>query len=318
MVIVVGDIGGTNTRLALAEADGARFRLMHIERFPTPAALPQLLQRYLHRVAPHAPIAAAAFCGAGPPRADGAIALTNHPCVLEPGPLAAVAGAPVTLINDFAAVAHAIPVLDDTDLRQLGGGPGIAGAPKLALGAGTGLGVASLVADRGNWCVLTGEGGHADLAPVDDDELAIWLRLRAAHGALCAETILSGSGVERLYTACGGSAALDGAAIASAAAAGDPAALHAVQLFTRWLGRVSANAALTLGARGGVYIAGGIVPAWGDLFDPALFRAAFEDKSGFADWLRAVPSAVICHPQPALLGLARLASTGTSTEFAAI
>ncbi|GAC1626983.1 MAG: hypothetical protein NVS9B10_15470 [Nevskia sp.] len=212
------------------------------------------------------------------------------------------------VVNDFEAIAQAIPALrDQTDLRRCGGStPGDAQAPRLVLGAGTGLGVAGLVPRRGRWLVLAGEGGHVDLAPVDDQEHAVWLALRARHGALSAESLLSGPGLERLHVALGAQA-LSGPAIADAAAAGDAAARRTTRVFARWLGRVAGNAALTLGARGGVYLAGGIVPAWGEHFDVTAFRAGFEDKTGFGDWLAAIPAWIVRQPQPALIGLARLA-----------
>ena len=306
MSILVGDVGGTNTRLALATQDGAGFRLDQLQRHDTPVDLAALVHRYLAAAAVRPD--AAAFCGAGPVRGDGSIALTNHACVLDPVTLAAASALrEVRIANDFEAVAHAIPVLQDHDRRPCGGR--ISGAPQaahLVIGAGTGLGVATLVPHRGDWLVLPGEGGHVDLAPVDDEEHAIWLALRRRHGALSAESLLSGPGLERLHEVLSGRP-LAAPVIAEAARAGHAEALRSTRLFARWLGRVAGNAALTLGARGGVHLAGGIVPAWGEHFEAAAFRAGFEDKTGFGDWLAAIPSWIVTHPQPALIGLARLA-----------
>jgi len=144
---------------------------------------------------------------------------------------------------------------------------------------------------------------------VDDDELEIWQRLRRVHGRVSAETVLCGPGLERLYTAICGKE-LQGPAIDEAAWRGEPDAVHAHALFTRWLGRVAGNLALIAGARGGVYLAGGILPRWGARFDAIGFRRAFEDKAPYSAWLSAIPTFVITHPQPGLLGLAVLAHGG--------
>jgi len=309
-MILVGDIGGTHARLALADADGGEIRIDRQQVGPTPEDLPALIRRYLDDQGIRT-VAALALCGAGPTRDDGSIRLTNHPCVLEPASLGRAAGAGrVIVVNDFAAVAHAIPALRQQDLLPCGGGQPVAGAPCVAIGAGTGLGIAALVAAGDDWVVVPGEGGHADLAPVDDEELAAWSVLRLREGRISAEMVLSGRGLERLHNAVGGAVPLDAPYIARAAAQGDVSAARAVRLFTRWLGRVAGNATLTVAARGGVYIAGGIVPAWGSSFDIAAFRAGFEDKAPFADWLARIPAFVVLHPQPAFLGLARLALAG--------
>ncbi len=306
-MILVGDIGGTNTRLALAVTADDGVRLEHERYFRTPPDLAPLIRDYLAAANRAAP-AAAALCGAGPLRADGSIHLTNVDCTLEPSAIGTAAGVGRALIvNDFEAVAQAIPALTPDQLRACGGGTGDARAPRIVLGAGTGLGIASLLPHSGEWIVIPGEGGHVDLAPVNDEELIVWQRLRQTSDRVSAEMVLSGSGLQRLYHALCGST-LDSPSITKAATAGDVAAHRALHLFTRWLGRVAGNAALTLGARGGVYVAGGIVPAWGEHFDAVQFRAGFEDKAPFAGWLAEIPSFVVTHPQPALLGLARLAT----------
>lgn len=307
-MILVGDIGGTNTRLALAAAQPGGWRLEHLRRHATPSDLPALLREYLRDIGPHDALHGAAFCGAGPRRADGSIVLTNHPCALVPDALAAAVALPqVTVVNDFEAIAEAVPALARDDLRQAGGRTaGDAHAARLVLGPGTGLGVAGLIPATDHWLVLPGEGGHVDLAPVDDTEHAVWQTLRRTHGPPSAESLLSGSGLERLHAALHRET-LTAATISARMHAGDAAAVRTVQVFTRWLGRVAANAALTLGASGGVYLAGGIVPGWGTRFDVATFRAGFEDKPGYREWLAAIPAWVITHPEPALVGLAQRA-----------
>jgi glucokinase len=309
-MILVGDVGGTRTRLAFAErgADGWRITGL-VERRTGPDIL-DAVSGFVR--AADGRVAAAAFSGAGAPASDGSIRLTNANVRLEASELARAAGvARALLVNDFRAIAEGIPVLPRETLRSCGGGPAVPGEPVAVVGPGTGLGTAIGVAGPRGWFTIQGDGGHADLAPVDDEELEIWLRLRRSHGRLSAESVLSGPGLERLYTAIAEGAHLGAADIDAAAWRGDPAAVRAHALFTRWLGRVAGNLALIAGARGGVYLAGGILPRWGERFDVASFRRAFEDKAPYTDWLRAIPAFLVMHPQPGLLGLAVLAEAAT-------
>jgi glucokinase len=317
-MILVGDVGGTRTRLALAaKADGA-WRLSGVEESPTTPDVGAKVSRYLRSAAqadvhpgrgerPPERVSAAAFGGAGPIDADGSIRLTNAGVFLEPTALAQAAGvARVSLVNDFRAIAEAIPHLTRTSLVPCGGGSALEGEPIVVLGPGTGLGTAIAAMGPGGRQVIQGDGGHADLAPVDDEELEVWQRLRRAHGRVSAETVLSGPGLERLHAAISGRS-LRAPEIDQAAWRGDSDAARAHALFTRWLGRVAGNLALVAGARGGVYLAGGILPRWGARFDTAAFRRGFEDKAPYSGWLRAIPSFLVTHPYPGLLGLAILA-----------
>lgn len=313
-MILVGDIGGTHTRFALAQPDKGIWQLSHIQMLPTTADTSRAVSKYL--AANGSPsIRAVACCGAGPVRQDGAIELTNADVRLEPASLAQAAGVRVSIVvNDFAAIAHAIPQLPAAQCQQLGGGEIGPNAPRVVIGAGTGLGVASLLPVEGGWTVVPGEGGHADLAPVDEIQATVWQALRASHGRVSAETVLSGPGLERLYAALASGPAPSAAEIAQAAWQGEPVATQAVRLFTQWLGSFAGNLALTLGAEGGVYLAGGIVPAWAGRFDGRQFREYFEDKPPFKAWLARVPSFVVTHPQPGLYGLAVLASSRLSND----
>lgn len=305
-VILLGDVGGTHTRLALAEPDGDHWRFARLERLPTGAGITETVSRFL-AAAGRPALEAAAFCGAGPVDADGSIRLTNAPLRLEPARLAMAAGvARVVLVNDFAAVAHAIPRLPANAFAACGAGRAQRDAPRLVLGPGTGLGVALLVPDGAGWRVVPGEGGHADLAPVDDGELEAWRLLRERHGRVALETVLSGPGLVRLHEVLAPGTAPTAAAIAEAAWRGESTATRTVSIFTRWLGRAAGNLALAAGARGGVYLAGGILPAWGPRFDAAAFRAGFEDKGARSEWLRDLPCFVVQHPEPGLYGLAAM------------
>ena len=305
-MILVGDVGGTNTRLALAARVNGAFEISGIETSRTTPDFAAKVQGFLRgRI-----VEAAAFGVAGPVTTERAIRLTNADVSLVAGELAEAAGIAepdVFLANDFRAIAEGLPYLPRESLEPCGGGTAVAGQPVVVLGAGTGLGASISAPVAGGWRVIQGEGGHADLAPVDDEELEIWKKLRLAHGRVSAETVLSGPGLERLYQAISGRH-LGASDIDAAAWRGEPEAAHAHALFTRWLGRVAGNLALVAAARGGVYLGGGILPRWSGRFDVAAFRRAFEDKGQYAEWLRAIPCFLIMHPHPGLLGLAVLAS----------
>jgi len=303
-MILVGDVGGTRTRLALAaKADGG-WRITGVEERRTAADILEAVAGFVRAAGP---VEAAAFSGAGAVSVDGSIRLTNNDVCLEPAALAKAAGvARAVVVNDFGAIATAIPHLPAGSLAACGGGAPIAGMPVAVLGPGTGLGTAIGAPGPGGWVAITGDGGHADLAPVDDEELEIWQRLRRAHGRLSAESVLSGPGLERLHAAIAGKH-LSAPEIDAAAWRGEPDAVRTHAVFTRWLGRFAGNIALIAGARGGVYLAGGILPRWSGRFDVDAFRQAFEDKPPYQEWLRAIPSYIVTHPQPGLLGLAVLA-----------
>jgi glucokinase len=302
-MILVGDVGGTRTRLALAAKAGGAWQLSGLE---VTATTPDLLEKVARFRARHE-VDAAAFGGAGPVGADGSIRLTNAGFALDAARLAEAAGLPrALLVNDFRAIAEAIPALPRDSFVACGGGAAVEGEPIVVMGPGTGLGTAFGAQGPGGWHAIQGEAGHADLAPVDDEELRAWQALRQAHGRVTAETVLSGPGLERLHAATTGRQ-LSAPEIDAAAWRGEPEAVATHALFTRWLGRVAGNLALAAAARGGVYLAGGILPRWGARFDVAAFRRGFTDKPPpYDDWLASIPSFVITHPYPGLIGLAVL------------
>lgn len=303
-MILVGDVGGTRTRLALAARRDGAIEVGVVESSPTTPDLAAKVARFLAG----RNVEAAAFGAAGPVVEERAIRLTNADVRVVAADLADAAGLPdVVLVNDFRAIGEGVPHLAGGSLQPCGGGAPVPGEAVAVLGPGTGLGTAIGTPCGGRWQVIQGDGGHADLAPVDDEELEAWQRLRHAHGRVSAETVLSGAGLERLYDAISGRN-LGAAAIDAAAWRGEPDAVRTHALFTRWLGRVAGNLALVAGARGGVYLAGGILPRWASRFDVVAFRRAFEDKGQYAAWLRAIPCYLILHPHPGLLGLAALAT----------
>jgi glucokinase len=243
---------------------------------------------------------------------DGEIEFTNLDWQISEGDLLAhFEFEAVKLINDFAAQALACPRLHPEELRAIGpkmrGG---ADCPLVVLGAGTGFGVAGLArADRGDVAIAT-EGGHAAFAPTDELEVEVWRRLTARHGRASIERLLSGPGLYELYTAM---AAIEGKdapltderAVTVAGNSGDALASAALDRFCDILGSVAGDLALSFGARGGVFISGGIAPRLADRLDAGGFRARFEDKGRLAPYLREIPTSLVLHPYPAIVGAAR-------------
>ncbi|MCG8695311.1 MAG: glucokinase [Minwuiales bacterium] len=307
MTYLVGDIGGTNARFALAEpgrdpGDAVVLRCADHENLA--AAVRAGLDRLGARPA------TAALAIAGPVHADR-VAMTNLDWTFSKSALQKELGLKrLAVVNDFEAVAWALPKLGEMELVPLGP-PATAesGLARAVLGPGTGLGQSGLIPGPGGWAAIAGEGGHTDFAPQDDRQAAVWRRLKEDFDHVSLECVLSGPGLVNLYRALasldGMAAALDDPADIGAAGAPPPAG-EAVALFSRILGATAGNLALSLGALGGVYIAGGIVPALGDRFDQTGFRRAFEAKGRFQTYLRAVPTFLITAPTPALTGLAHL------------
>ncbi|WP_267873672.1 glucokinase [Massilia sp. Se16.2.3] len=175
------------------------------------------------------------------------------------------------------------------------------------MGPGTGLGVSGVVPAGERWIALTGEGGHASFAPCTRDEFLILERLQEQYGHVSAERLLSGAGLEAIHRVLAGNE-LGAAAITGGALSGDAACLRTVETFCGILGSVAGNVALTLGATGGMYIGGGIVPRLGTLFASSPFRRRFEDKGRLSTYLARIPTWVITEPYPALQGVAALLS----------
>ncbi len=304
---LVGDIGGTNARFALATAAGIERSVRYaVEDFSDPGAA---IEAFFAEAGsgPRPRHAALAFAG---PVAEGRARLTNGRWQVASEDLAARFGfEQVHLINDFAALALALPALGEADLLPVGGGRAAVAAPMAVLGPGTGLGLAALVPGPGGAVVLTTEGGHVTMAPADAREGRILDRLRARFGHVSAERVISGEGLENLFQAIAeedglAAPARPDAEIVDRALAGDcPASRAALETFCAMLGTVAGNAALSLGALGGVYIAGGMVPRFAEFFAASGFRARFETKGRFRDYMARIPTRLIVHPEPAFLGL---------------
>ena len=310
--VLLGDIGATNARLALL-SDGVLgpVKYFAVAEFPR---FPDVVDAFFDGDRPPSAVRQAALAVAGPVDENRCV-LTNCPWTIDAHELCAEFGfAEVHLCNDFEAAALSLPHLTAADLYRLGGGEAAGGAPMAVLGPGTGLGVACLVpGPRGPIAIAT-EGGHATVAATSRRENAIIEHLRNQFGHVSAERVVSGPGLENLYRAV---AALDGvkaprrdaAEITTAAINGGcPVARAALELFCAMLGTIAGNVALTFGARGGVYIAGGIAPRITDFLARSDFRARFEQKGRLRTYLEAIPSSIIMHHAATFLGLSAIVS----------
>ncbi len=309
---LLADIGGTNARLAWQAGPGApieHVRVLPVDEHPS---LQHALRAYLEGLAQRPSDAAIAMAN---PVAGDEVRMTNHHWAFSRSALQAEFGLrTLRVLNDFTALALALPHLPASDLRQVGGGAAQAGAAVGLLGAGTGLGVSGLLPDgRGGWVPIEGEGGHVTLPAITPRERLVMDGLARRHGRASAERMLSGPGLHETFTLlCEADGASttgfdDAAAVSEAALQGrHPQAEETLRMFCAVLGSVAGNLALTLGARGGVYIGGGIVPRLGTWFDTvSSFRDRFESKGRFQGYLEAIPVWVITASQsPALVGAA--------------
>jgi glucokinase len=294
---LVADIGGTNARFAVADlqtlqlADAVSLRR---EGFPS---LQAVAESYLRGLSGRPRMAALAVAG---PVAGETVRLTNSPWSFRRGELQAALGLEELLVlNDFEALAHALPHLGPSELRQIGGGAPVERAPKVVLGPGTGLGVAGLVWSPAGWVAMASEGGHASFAVEDAREFAMLERLVKGRARLSVEHAVSGPGLAETYRVL---AEMAGQAVAPAEApevvqraldGHDPFAREALERFATWLGRFAGDAALFFGARGGVYIGGGIAPGMVGALSEGGFRRAFEAKGRMAAYLAPIPVYVI-------------------------
>jgi glucokinase len=303
---LVADIGGTNTRCAIARAGGT---ISNVESFRNREfpGLDKLLASYLGALPPNDRPEEAVIAIAAPIRGDE-IRMVNINWTFSVTALAqALSLKRVTPLNDFAAQAYALPVLGPDDLRQVGGGEAVAEAPKVVVGPGTGLGTAGLIHVAGRWHAVTGEGGHVTMAPSNEREARIVALGRERFGHCSAERLISGAGLAFVYGALKGGPALTPDDVGARIAAGEAAALEALDVFFQLLGTVASNLALTFAAFGGVYISGGVTPRYIEQFQTSGFRTRFEDKGRYRPLLADIPTWVVTADVPALRGLAAYA-----------
>jgi glucokinase len=314
LTLLVGDVGGTNARFAVARMVDGWPVLEHHESFPA-ERYPTFLEGVKAfidgcEVKPSGGVIAVAG-----PVTDGAIDLTNSPWRVSEAELGSLGLNPVLLINDFEALAWGAPVVPEDQLESLGGPA--AGDPQSAiavLGPGTGFGVSALARDiHGREIALPSEGGHACFAPGDPIEDEILRILRRRYDRVSIERLICGPGLLNMHRALaeieGRETHIDDPAeiTAEALADYDSACGATLARFCAILGAVAGDIALTMGARGGIYIAGGIAPRILPFLKASPFRERFERKGRFTEYNRAIPTKVIMHKHAALLGAARVA-----------
>jgi glucokinase len=310
---LMGDVGGTNARFAVQEAPGAQPTQVVAYAVVDYPNFDDCLKTYVAQLACARPRQAAV--GIANPIVGDHVRMTNFHWAFSIEAVRQALGFDrLLLINDFTALALSLPALQPEHLKRIGG-KGVADAKAAIglMGPGTGLGVSGLLHDSsGRTVPLGGEGGHVSLAPATAREDRVVAQLRDKFGHVSAERALSGMGLVNLYEAlCAidGVAAqvLDPAGVTAAATAGtDPHCVEAVDIFFGFLGSVAGNLALTLGARGGMYIGGGVVPRLGDWIDRSTFRERFVAKGRFRDYLDGIPTWLIhAETSPALIGAAR-------------
>lgn len=306
---LVADVGGTNARFALEVSPQ---ELEKIETLPTsdydsfPAAIRAYLEKAGSPKIKHASIAIAN------PVVGDWVQMTNHHWAFSiETTRQALELDTLLVINDFTAQALAISTVPKRELLQVGGSAPIENEPIAVIGPGTGLGVSGLIPNgQGGYTALAGEGGHVSFSPFDHTEIQIWQYANRKYGHVSAERFLSGAGLSLINEALAHREGierppLDPAEISKQALSGSsPLARLSLDIFCAMLGTVSSNLALTLGARGGVYLAGGIIRRFIEYFVTSPFRNRFESKGRFEGYLAAIPVYIVLSQHPGLSGAA--------------
>lgn len=304
---LVGDIGGTNARFALWENE--QLRSVSVLATADYACPEDAIKVYLKGLGLSlGAVGAVCLSVAGPVDGDAFRFTNNHWRLSRAAFCQTLHIDHLLLINDFSAMALGMTRLQPEDVRQVC--PGIADPtrPAVVIGPGTGLGVGTLLnLGRAQWMALPGEGGHVDLPMSNPREVQLWQHIYNEIGHVSAESILSGSGLPRVYRAI---CAVDGhtpvidsdRAITAAALAGEPVALQVLEQFSCWLGRVAGNNVLTVGGRGGVYIVGGVIPRFAEIFLNSGFARSFADKGCMSDYLKGIPVWLVTALYPGLIG----------------
>ena len=304
---LIADIGATNARFALSDGDViSQEKVLKCRDYP---GLTEAVRTYLAQA--QADIWGAAIAIAGPITGDE-ISMTNHPWRFSVRETQVALGLDrLSVMNDFKAIALSIPHLTRKDARIVG--PAIQPqekAPIGVIGPGTGLGVASVIWGGTDYVAVPGEGGHVTMAARSQREFDVFQALREKYRHVSAERVCSGKGLVNIYQAL---CILDGRTdlperspeeiSAAAMNRSCPVCVEALGMMLDFLGNIAGNLALTLGAFGGIYLAGGICAQLGEFFFTSRFREAFESKGRFNDYLGKVPTYLITHPFPAFVGL---------------
>lgn len=312
---LIADIGGTNARFA-ALLDGeseSRFESHHsVLEYPAFSDVIVKVKEELATVADiHSPPTAVCLAVACPADAEQ-ISFTNSHWSFTRTDLRQWLGCEhIAVINDFEAVAHGVTALTTADYLQIGGEAAIPDKAIGLIGAGTGLGMAALLPVGDDYHVLDTEGGHADFAPVDPLQIHVLNYLRAIYGRVSLERLLSGKGLLNLYHAMCDLQSVEPAltlpaeVVTASLEKSDPQALAALNVFCEAFGATAGNLALTLGAKGGIYIAGGVIPRFSEFFVSSGFRDKFESKGRFRTYLQPIPVFLVTRDNLGLLGAAK-------------
>ena len=322
MIVLAGDVGGTNARLALVELEGRGARIVREHRYLSrdyPGLTP-IVRRFCEETGTRPD---RACLGVACPVAGDECTAPNLPWTINVRTLAAEIGIPrTTIINDFTAVGYGVEMLGPTDLVTLQEGSPVPQGPIALIGAGTGLGQGFLVWQGDHYRVLASEGGHTDFAPSGELQTGLLGDLRRRFGRVSWERLLSGAGLLNIYGYLAASAAApEQASVHSEMEQEDPASVitrhglagtddlsdRALELFCEIFGAQAGNLALTVVATGGVYLAGGIAPRIAERLGAGPFLRAFRDKGRLSELLSRVPVHVIMNPSVGLLGAAAFA-----------
>jgi glucokinase len=316
-MILAGDIGGTKTLLALAGDDGIalerRYSSQDWNDFPT------LLHAFLDEAGLAGINIASACFGVAGPVEDNRAKVTYLPWTLDGPTLARNFGiGQVTVVNDFAAAAQGVAALRPDDLVTLQEGRLLPDAPRLLIGAGTGLGVAALLPVGNGWRTVGGEGGHIGFSPANEEQQAVWQHLARPGGRVTAENVISGPGLAAIYDSLikvspRNTAIADPAEIV-AAASSNPLAGRALDLFIAAYGAFAGDLALLFMARGGVYLGGGIAPKILPRLMEGGFVRAFRERGVHAGLMPDFPIQVITNERLGLLGALSIAAAHTGNS----
>ena len=309
-VRLVGDVGGTNARFALLGEDGVPSApaILRVDDFSSLAEAVRAFagERGVER------LDAAAIAMANPVTGDRVKLTNSHWSFSIEETRRALGLERLRVVNDFTALALSVPHLPPAELSRIGGGEARPGHAIGVIGPGTGLGVSGLVPCGDRWSALQGEGGHVSVGVGTARERAVRDVFAERFGHVSAERFLSGPGLVGTVAALRAIDDLEPRTLSPAditrlgTAGEDAICREALAMFCRLLGSCAGNLALTLGAEGGVYVGGGIVPRLGEFFARSEFRAAFEAKGRMRGYLERVPTLVIRSPYPALSGAAQL------------
>lgn len=304
---IIADIGGTNLRIATTDSN-QKIDNIKLYQCNLYSGLAEIVQDYLSGLDTNGAGLNACFAIACPVDND-MISMTNLPWKFSKTELQNTLNlATMHFINDYTAIAHAVPALTIDQKVQIGSGKVVPNKPISICGPGTGLGVANVVYVNNQWFSLGGEGGHVDFAPTDELEIKILNFLLKKYKHVSYEQLLSGLGIEQIYQALMSIKGLEPKAfkakdITEKAINNEcDVCKESLDKFCEILGSFAGNLSLTLASFGGVYIAGGIVPRFIEYVKSSNFRTRFEAKGRFEAFNQAIPTFVITEPQPGLMG----------------